>query len=73
MSQESSVCLQRALETVERLSHDDQTLLVEIVRKRLIEQRREEMAGEVAEARAAYRDGKVRRGAVANLLEELAE
>jgi len=65
--------LQEAIETVEALSPDDQTLLIEVVRHRLVQNRRMEMAAEVTEARADYQRGQVRRGTVADLMKELTE
>jgi hypothetical protein len=64
---------QEVIETVEALPPDDQTLLIEIVRRRLIELRRAELAADVKEARSAYERGDVRRGTVTELMEELAE
>ena len=64
---------QEVIEAVEALPPDDQELLVEIIRKRLIEQRRARLAADIAEARNAYQCGEVRRGTVADLMEELAE
>ncbi len=64
---------QEAIETVEALPPDDQALLIEIIRQRLIQHRRSELAAEIAEAREAYRRGEVRRGTVADLMKELTE
>ncbi len=63
---------QQVIETVESLPQDDQWLLIEIIRQRLIQHRRSELAADIAEARRAYQQGKVRRGTVAELMEELA-
>ena len=63
---------QEAIETVEALPPGDQELLVEIIRRRLTEQRRAELVADIAEARNAYQRGEVRRGTVADLMEELA-
>jgi hypothetical protein len=63
---------QEVIETVEALPPEDQSLLIEIIRQRLIQQRRAELAQEIAEARHAYEQGKVRRGTVADLTAELA-
>jgi hypothetical protein len=46
---------------------------MEIIRRRLVQRRRAELVAEVAEARQAYQRGEVRRGTVAELMEELAE
>ena len=62
---------QDAVATVEALAPDDQQLLIEIVRQRLLEQRRGELAKDVAEAREAYQRGDVCRGTVDELMEEL--
>jgi hypothetical protein len=71
-STESSV-FQRAIESVEMLPVDDQLLLVEIIKHRLIQHQRAELVTMVAEARAAYRTGNVRRGTVEDLLAEMEE
>jgi hypothetical protein len=69
----ASSTFQNLIETIEALPLDDQALLIEIIRKRLIQQRRAELAAEIAEARDAYRRGEVRRGTVADLMEDLEE
>ena len=61
----------RVIEDVETLPVDDQMLLVEIIRQRLIQHRRSELIAKVAEARQAYQVGNVRRGTVEDLLKEL--
>lgn len=64
---------QEVIETVEALPPDDQALLIEIIRQRLIQHRRAELAAEIAEARQAYQRGDVHHGTVADLMEEIAE
>ena len=73
MSIRASSTFQVALETVEALTPEDQEMLVEIVRRRLIERRRTELAEDIAAAREAYRHGDVRRGTVDDLMVELTE
>jgi len=63
---------QEVIETVEALPPGDQALLIEIIRQRLIQQRRAELAEDIAEARNGYQRGEVGRGAVADLMKELA-
>ncbi|HXU47249.1 MAG TPA: hypothetical protein VN783_17110 [Thermoanaerobaculia bacterium] len=46
------------LDAVDELPLGDQVELVEIVRRRLIERRRDELAKEVEEARSEYREGR---------------
>jgi hypothetical protein len=62
---------QEIIETIEALPPSDQELLVEIIRRRLLQGRRAELAADIVETRNAYRRGEVRRGTVADLMEEL--
>ncbi len=48
---------EQALETVERLSSADQSALIEIIRQRLLEQRRAEMALNARIVQQAFREG----------------
>jgi chorismate mutase len=63
---------QEVIETVESLPPTDQMLLIEIIRQRLVEQRRAEIVKDVAEARWAYQHNRVERGTVFDLMRELA-
>ena len=69
--EEATSRFQQVVETVEELPSDDQLLLIEIIRQRLIQDRRAELAVEIAEARDAYQRGDVHRGAVADVMKEL--
>ena len=62
---------QEAIETVEALPPKDQDMLIEILRKRRIEQRRAELAAEIAQARREYKQGKLRPGTVADIMKEI--
>ena len=64
---------QEALERVESLPEEQQEGLIDTVRRRIIEQRRELLAQGVREARAEYQRGEARRGTVEDLLRELGE
>jgi len=64
---------QEVIENVESLPPDDQALLIKIIRGRLIENRRTELATEIAETRSAFQGGEVRRGTMTELMEELSE
>ncbi len=59
------------LEAITRLSRDEQEMLAEIVRKRVIEQRREEISRNAKTAREHYVKGELRRGTLADLEEDL--
>lgn len=62
---------QSAIETIEALPPEEQVMVLEIIRHRLIQQRRADLIGQVAEARRAYSSGQAQRGNVADLLAEL--
>ena len=71
MSTRASSAFQMALEVVEDLAADDQEMLIEVVRRRLIERRRAELSEDIAAAREAYGRGDIRRGTVDDLMAEL--
>ncbi|MCG2770339.1 MAG: hypothetical protein ABIK79_06135 [Chloroflexota bacterium] len=73
MSGRASSTFQVALETAEQLAPEDQEMLIDILRRRLIERRRAELAEDISAAREAYRRGDVRCGTVDDLIAELAE
>ena len=73
MSLAQTATFQDVLEMVETLPDSLQDELIEIVRRRRLERRRTALAGRIAEARAEYDRGEVRRGTVDDLLEELSE
>lgn len=62
---------QKVIDAVEALSLDEQAMLVDIILKRLKQQRRDQLLEEVAQAEGEYAEGNVRRGSVADLLAEL--
>ena len=68
-----SSIFQEAIDGVEMLPVDDQLLLVEIIKQRLIQHRRADLVAVVAEARESYRIGNVRRGSAQDLLQELGD
>ena len=73
MSEIQSSGFQEAIEVVERLPVEDQIALIEIIRRHMIDERRDQLAGDIDEARAAYQRGEVERGMSQDLMKELAE
>ncbi len=67
----STVTFREALELVESLSDEERLALIEIVERRLIEKRRDEIAESVREAREDYVRGEVRKGTADDLLRDL--
>jgi hypothetical protein len=64
---------QEALDTVESLTIDEQTMLIEIIQNRLREQQRQELLKNVAQAEKEYAQGNFCRGSVDDLMAELEE
>jgi hypothetical protein len=65
------VTLDHALETVQQLPFDQQEMLLEIVQRRHIEQRRKEIAQDAQAALQSYRAGKLKPKRVAEAINEL--
>ncbi|MBI3123122.1 MAG: hypothetical protein HYZ10_01830 [Ignavibacteriales bacterium] len=59
------------LDNISKLPADEQLMLAEIIKKRIIEQRRKELADSVKESMIEYNSGKAQTGAVDDLLREL--
>jgi hypothetical protein len=66
-----SLSFQDLIDAVESLPLDDQSMLVELINKRIMEKRRAELVGEVREAREALRIGEVKRGTVEDLMKDM--
>ena len=73
MSQAAASSFQRALEVVEGLPEEQQQDLVEIVRSRQRERRRDSLVASIAQARQELARGEVRRGTVDDLMADLDE
>ncbi len=66
-----SLSFQDLIEAVESLPLDDQSMLVELINKRIIEKRRAELVAEVRESREAFERGEVKCGTVKDLIKDL--
>jgi hypothetical protein len=62
---------EKVLDSVEALSVDEQETLIKLVEQRLAERRREEIAANIAQARAEYQTGQAFRGTVEEVISEL--
>lgn len=60
-----------ALEIIESLPEEQRESLIEIVRNRLIEERRDKLAKNISEAKEEYERGDFRKGTVDDLLREI--
>ncbi|MCC3410799.1 MAG: hypothetical protein JGK24_07070 [Microcoleus sp. PH2017_29_MFU_D_A] len=70
---EKTSIFQKAIDTVEALSPEEQNMLIDIIQNRLKQQHRDELLKAVAESEKDYEIGNVRRGTVADLMAELDE
>jgi len=66
-----STPFQQAIDTIEQLSAQDQESLIELVRRRLIERRREEIARNARMTLQAFREGRALFGTVDDLRRDL--
>ena len=66
-----TVTFDKALDVVESLPEEQRESLIDIVKSRLIEERRDKLARNIREAKRQLRQGKVRRGTVEDLMREL--
>jgi hypothetical protein len=64
---------QELIESVEALPIEDREMLVEIIKARIIEERREELVSDMKESLLAYRRGEVHSGTVDDLMRDLEE
>ncbi len=62
-----------ALDIIESFPEEQRESIVEIVKRRLTEERRERLAQTVKEAREEYARGEVRRGTVDELIREITQ
>ncbi|MBG1242537.1 MULTISPECIES: hypothetical protein [unclassified Nostoc] len=63
--------LDQVLESIEDLSVDEQETLIDLISHRLAERRRSEIAANIAQAQVEYQTGKVFRGTVTQIMDEL--
>lgn len=73
MSSQQSAMFQEALEMVELLPEEQQEDLINIIKRRRIERRREALAESTGEAWAEHVRGEVTRGKVDGLMKDLPE
>ncbi len=71
MEQTTLTPFQQALDVIEQFPTDDQEALIEIIRCRLIEQRRAEIARNARATVQAFREGRARYGTVDDLRRDL--
>ncbi len=73
MSVQQSATFQEALETVDSLPDYQQENLIDIIRHRLVEQKRNLISQNIKKSREEYARGEVKKGTVGDLMKEIAE
>ncbi|HED03412.1 MAG TPA: hypothetical protein ENI60_01425 [Candidatus Fraserbacteria bacterium] len=71
MSVHTNVKFNDILEIIESLPEDQRESLIEIVQRRWIEHRREQLASNIEAARAEYKRGEIKSGTVEDLMKEI--
>lgn len=59
------------LESIAQLPLEDQLMISEIIHKRVIEERRKELAASISESKMEYNSGKAEKGSVDDFLSSL--
>ena len=67
----SRVSFQQLLDFVEQLPLEQQESLIDIIKMRLIDLRRDELVLSIKEARAEYKKGNIKSGTVDDLMKDL--
>jgi len=73
MSPRNTTTFQEALDAIESLPEIQQEDLINLIRRRLVEQRREKIVKGVREARREYTSGEVKKGSLDDLMRDLSE
>jgi len=73
MTGHEGVTFHEALDIIESLPEYQQEDIIEIVKKRLVEHRRELLASSIGEARREYERGEIKKGSVDDLMREISE
>lgn len=63
--------LDQVLESIEMLPIEDQEMLVELIHRRLVERRRDEISENITQAKKDYETGRVFRGSAEEVITEL--
>jgi len=66
-----TITFQKALEIIESLPEEQRESLIDIVKRRLIEERRDRLAQRIGEAKEEYKRGEIKKGTVDDLMREL--
>ena len=68
---ENTITFGDVLEAAEKLSLDEQETLIDILRRRAIERRRERLSKDIKEAEKEFREGKSKPASVDEIMKEI--
>ena len=68
-----TITFDEALDIIESFSEEQRESMIEIVKRRLTEERRELLAQTIKEAREEYVRGEIRKGTVDDLMREISQ
>ena len=68
-----NITFQKALEIIESLPEEQRESLIDIVKRRLIEERRDRLVQNIKEAKGEYKRGEIKRGTVDDLMHEISK
>lgn len=68
---EQIITFEQMLDNISRMSAEEQLMLAEIIKKRIAEQRRKEIAYNVKESLEKYNSGEAKTGSIDDLIKEL--
>jgi hypothetical protein len=68
---ENAITFQEAIDIVESLPQNQQEDLINVLQRRMIEQKRETLSISIQQARNEYKKSKVKRGSVDDLLKDI--
>lgn len=71
MAEKQTVTFQEVLDIVESLPENQQESLIDIVRRRLLERRRDKLANSIKDAKEDYVRGAVSKGDVDDLMKDI--
>ena len=68
---EQAMSLDQMLDRISKMPIDEQLMLAEIIKKRIIEEKRKELANSVKESLEEYKNGKAKTGTIDDLITDL--
>ena len=68
-----NITFQKALEIIESFPEEQRESLMDVIKQRLIEERRDRLSKGIKKAREEYKRGAIKKGSVDDLMDELSK